>query len=435
MTNDRRHGLRALFKGDLGLWGIYFFFILITIVEGFSASGQEIYKSGDMMPIVKHIGIVVLATIVALATSRLNWRFIKNMHFWLYGIAILLAFITMLKGKTANGAQRWINFLGISIQPSEILKMAILLIGAYFLGAPIRMPRRQAFWSFVVLTLISVMLIVSQSGSTSILIILFAWVLCFIGNAPTKDFLKLTGVGLFFVLLLVIFLPRLPNSMLEHMGRAKTWLARMESDYGGLTKEEYYTLSPQERDQLKYRITDDNLQKNYAKIAIARGGTTPIGVLPGNSRGRDYLPESKNDFIYAIIIEEWGPILGVLGVPILYLFFFFRIGAWGKRAIRKQQRLILYGFGMLFTAQALLNLSVASGLAPVTGQTLPLISKGGSSYLAMAFGFGLTVALTRIIKKENALLAQRNALERQAITADSTENAIAEEDQTEEKGE
>lgn len=411
MEQEQRYGLRNLFRGDLGLWGIYFFFVLFSIVEGFSASGQEIYKSGDMMPIVKHILIILGSTVIAIIASRIKKKYIMNMHFWLYGIAVLLSFLTLLMGKTTNGAQRWIRIMGISIQPSEILKLAILFLGAYFLGAPIRMPKKQAFWFFIVLTLISVALIVSQSGSTSVLIVLFAWTLCFISLPPLKPFLQLTGVGLVSVLLLVLILPMLPNSMIEHMGRAKTWMARVEKDYGGLTKEEYYALSPKERDDLKYRITDDNLQKNYAKIAIARGGTSPIGVLPGNSRGRDYLPESKNDFIYAIIIEEWGPILGVLGVPILYLFFFFRIAAWGKRAHSKQQRLLLYGFGVLFTAQALLNLAVASGLLPVTGQTLPLISKGGSSYICMAFGFGLMVGLTRIVKEENASLAQRKKLE------------------------
>lgn len=422
MEKEQSYGLRNLFRGDLGLWGIYFFFVLLSIVEGFSASGQEIYKSGDMMPIVKHILIIIGSTVIAIIASRIKWKYIKNMHFWLYGIAVLLAFLTLLMGKTTNGAQRWIRIMGVSIQPSEILKLAILFLGAYFLGAPIRMPKKQAFWFFIVLTLISVALIVSQSGSTSVLIVLFAWTLCFISLPPLKPFLQLTGVGLVSVLLLVLILPKLPNSMIEHMGRAKTWIARVEKDYGGLTKEEYYALSPKERDDLKYRITDDNLQKNYAKIAIARGGTSPIGVLPGNSRGRDYLPESKNDFIYAIIIEEWGPILGVLGVPILYLFFFFRIAAWGKRALLKQQRLLLYGFGVLFTAQALLNLAVASGLLPVTGQTLPLISKGGSSYISMAFGFGLMVGLTRIIKEENALLAKKREIDEMQVQQLKTTN-------------
>lgn len=394
------HGEIPLIKGDKVLWGIYLFFIIISILEVYSASSMNAYGGNISGPIIKHILIVALATIIAITVSHFSWKGIQSLTFILYLIAILALVATMAFGVEANNAQRSFNLLGISIQPSEILKPTIVFLAAYFFGARHKLSGKQAFILFWVLTGIPAAIIMFESGSTAIILFAIAWLICFVSNPVKKYFNRLTlafaGIGLLGAILLVT----LPQSALNKFGRAATWHSRIFSNSLGVPDSVYNAMSKAERDSAYYIIDDGvNYQRKHAQIAISRGAVSPLGVLPGNSLSRDFLPEAHNDFIYAIIIEELGP-LGAIAVPLFYLFFFFRLGAWGKKAPRKQQRLILYGMGLLYVFQALLNMGVASDLIPLMGQTLPLISMGGSSYLLSAFSFGVTIAVSTAIKEE-----------------------------------
>lgn len=396
----------GILRGDKVFWLIYFLFVLISIVEVFSASSMTAYAGNMYAPIGKHLFIVLISTFVAIVVSHLPWSLIKKSTFYIYAAALLALVLTLTIGTEANDAQRSFSVFGIPIQASEVLKPAIVFIAAFFLGANHQLTPSQAFWAFWAFCGIPTFIIFFESGSTALIIAIISYLICWISNAPKRLMRKITliavahGVGFFLIL-------SLPSSVLQHIGRATTWKSRIYGNSTGMSDTIHNQLSEAEKDSLYFVIDGPNYQKKHAKIAIAQGGLSPVGVLPGNSKARDYLPEAHNDFIYAIIIEELG-LIGVFIVPFLYLFYYFRIAVWGKRARHKQQRLLLYGMGLLFVFQAFLNMGVATATAPLMGQTLPLISTGGSSYLFSAMSFGLVIAVAGAVTKEREELKQRS---------------------------
>lgn len=415
-----------LLKGDRILWGIYFIFVVISTLEVFSASGMVAYEGNIWQPIRKHLLIVFVSSLGAIFASHLPWKRIKDLHWWVYTMVLLLLIATFLFGVKENDAQRSIIVRGISIQPSEFLKPAIVLIAAYLFGGKHNLKPRVAFWLFWGAVLLPTIPTALESGSSGVIILIMSWLICYVSNPPKREFRRITLLGVAMASIAFLLLVTLPENVLDKVGRSATWQSRLKGNQTDLPDDVYNAMSKAEKDSMNFVIGKVNYQRKHAQIAISRGGSSIIGVLPGNSLSRDHLPEAHNDFIYAIIIEELGPILGVLLVPLLFIFFYFRLGAWGKKAPRKQERLILYGFGLLYVFQALLNLSVASGLMPLTGQTLPLISTGGTSYLAVSICYGLAIALTSIIKDENELLFEKKQQREAAALAASQEVKVSE---------
>lgn len=409
-----------LLRGDKVLWLIYFLLIFVSILEVYSASSMRAYGGNISGPIVKHLTIVFISTVGAIVISHLRWKFIKSLHFWFYLLAVVALLWATFFGIEENDAQRSFVVMGISIQPSEILKPAIVFVAAFLFGARHKLTPRQAFYWFWGLVLLPTCFVFFESGSTAMILLFIAWLICFVSNPIKKDFWRLTGVvavgGALMLLLVVV----LPPSALTHFGRAATWHSRIMGNNLGVPDSVYNQLTKAERDSAYYIIDGANYQRKHAQIAISRGGVSPVGVFPGNSKARDFLPEAHNDFIYAIIIEEMGYV-GAIAVPLLYLFYFFRLGAWGKKAMHKQQQLLLYGMGLLYVFQALLNMGVASALFPLMGQTLPLISTGGSSFLFTAFSYGFTMAVVASIREE------REEIKRRAIQVEAEEHTNTEE--------
>lgn len=412
-------GKIPLLKGDKVLWAIYFVLIIISMIEVFSASSMTTYGGNIGRPIMKHISIVLGSTVMAVFAAHFPWKWIKSLTFPLYATAIVVLLATTLFGVEANNAQRSLSIFGVSIQPSEILKPALVFLAAYLFGANHQIPKKNAFYIFWLAVLLPTSFILLESGSTAAILITIAWLICFVSNPIKKVFwrLSLLGAGIAGIFLILILV--LPPSVLQHVGRATTWQSRILGNSSGLPDSVYNSLSKAQKDSVYYIIDGDNYQRKHAQIAISRGATNfPFGVLPGNSKSRDYLPEAHNDFIYAIIIEEMG-LIGTVMVPLLYLFFYFRLGAWGKKARRKQQSLILYGMGLLYVFQALLNMGVASDLLPLMGQTLPLISTGGSSFLLSAFSFGVTISVSTAIREEREQLKSSARLMEEEASSNS----------------
>lgn len=167
------------------------------------------------------------------------------------------------------------------------------------------------------------------------------------------------------------------------LGRAITWVGRIND-----MREENKT------PDAEFRITDDNYQSSHAKIAVARGGKSPFGVLPGNSIQRDVLPQAYADYIFAIIVEEWG-IIGALGLILLYLAILFRACMKSSRYANYSAMLMVMGLALMLTCQALMSMMVSVGIIPVTGQPLPMISRGGTSALITSIYFGIIMSVSR----------------------------------------
>lgn len=400
-------GEQPILKGDKVLWGIFITLLIISFLEVSSAAIMEGYRAASIFQPMRKHGLILLGSFVcAVICSHIPWSMIKRLAFPGYMLVLLLIVLTMMFGTNENNAQRTLRLGFLTLQPSEFLKPAMVFVAASLFRNPQALSKNMALVLYMVLLFIPWVPITLQSGSTGVILLLTSWVLLFVCNPPPKLFRNLTIIAVAFGVLSFVLLMTLPKETLSKVGRAATWSSRLKGhDTEGLSEEEYNKLSAAQKDSLYYSLDfGGSYQRKHSQIAISRGASSIFGVLPGNSKARDYLPEAHNDFIYSIIIEELGPIFGVLLVPALFITLFFRLGSWGMRTKVRYKQLILYGIGILYTLQALLNLGVAADVLPLTGQTLPLVSSGGSSLLATSISMGLVFAITASIntkKKTN----------------------------------
>ncbi|PVZ11639.1 FtsW/RodA/SpoVE family cell cycle protein [Porphyromonas loveana] len=401
---------KKLFQGDKTLWVIFFFLVVISLVEVYSASSTLAYQGRMMTPILKHTAFVILSIGTIIVVSRFNAVTLKYMGGGLYFISLGLLIIAAFSGTSINGASRWIPLpFGLTFQPSEVMKIALVMVAAFVYTLLGHVSAKKRFAWFLVLTAVPLLIIAKDNLSTAILIAVFFFFISWIGSAPSKYLFWLCVVGLGTALLAYLLLLTLPGETLSKISnRAPTWKNRIVSDPA--LKE----MTPAQRDSMMYVITDDNFQESHAKIAIARGGL--FGVLPGNSIERDILPQAFSDYIYAIIIEEMGFIFGGVLIPLAYFILFFRLAQLAQRVNSRYEGMLLMGFGLLYLLQAMFNFIVASGII-VTGQTLPLISKGGTSYLITSLAFGILMSISRRISQEN----EKDADEPMIIEAEATE--------------
>ena len=410
-----------LFKGDKGIWMVFFFLCLISIVEVFSASSTLTYKTQNFMgPMVYHLATILVGVVVAIVTLNIPCRYFKL----LTPIMIFISFATLmwvlLWGESINGANRVIQLPGFTFQPSEIAKGTMVLATAQILSALQREdgsgadPNAMKYILWLVVP--TVLLIGRENLSTAVILFGVIYVMMFIGRVPIKQLGKLTGV---LVLLagsfigLIFWLGNLdkqsqqtadeekgvktelveataqdandePNSWEKLTHRFGTWKNRI------LNHSDEKTDNPRDFD------VDNNFQVAHAKFAIASSGI--IGKGPGNSVERDYLPQAFSDFIYAIIIEEIG-IIGAIAVAFLYVILLFRAARIASRCENNFPAFLVLGLALLLVCQAVINMMVAVGLMPVTGQPLPLISKGGTSTIVNCAYIGVILSVSRSAKR------------------------------------
>jgi cell division protein FtsW len=286
-----------------------------------------------------------------------------------------------------NGAARWVRIAGITFQPSELAKLSLIIVVADQLA---RIRTEEDKWKYFLRTLIITgvvaLPIMASNLSTAILICGIVFCLWVLARIPWKYTLSVVGIAVVVLMLgylLVEFaFVRPGHEMHGPFKRATTWVSRIDrhfaDDDGGS----------------KYQLTDDNIQEVYASVAIARGGTTPLGVFPGNSKERDYLPLAFADYIFAIIVEESG-VIGAGFLIFLYLAILFRACNVSSRYSDMPAMLMVMGLALMITCQALISMLVAVGLGPVTGQPLPLISRGGTSVLITSVYFGIMMGVSR----------------------------------------
>lgn len=379
---------KRLFQGDLVIWAIYFWLCMISLIEVYSAGSSLSYKSGDFMaPLFKQAIFLGVGTAVVWVIHSIPCRFFK-LGVIIYPISIVLLILTLLIGSTENDGARWLNF-GIRFQPSEIAKGALVLIVALILsfGQTEKGADKRAMKIILCVTFITCSLIVTENLSTAALLFATVFVMMFIGRVPTKQLGKIVGVCLLGVVLLATVVTILPKEQLNKskvLHRASTWVDRVKDHTSD--KE---TMS----DTIFLR---DHAQEARAKIAIA--SSNMIGKMPGNSEQRDHLAQAYSDFIYAIIIEEMG-VIGALFVAFLYIILLFRAGRIASMCERNFPAYLTMGLAILLVIQAMVNMLVAVGLIPITGQPLPLISRGGTSTIINSVYFGMILSVSRYARK------------------------------------
>lgn len=398
--------IKDLFKGDKVIWIIFLFLCLISVVEVFSAASTLTYKSGDHWgPITQHSVILMVGVFIVVLVHNIPCKYFSVLPFFLLPLSCVLLLFVMGMGildsdERVNGAARWLNFFGIQFQPSEIAKMAVIIVTAFILskfqeedGA-----NPKAFKYIMWITGIVFVLIAPENGSTAALLAGVVFLMMLIGRVPWKQIGKLVGTVGLALTLLVSVIVIIPPSVYENVPgthRFSTWQSRIKGffeDKGNIPA-------------AKFDI-DKDAQVAHANIAIATSNV--IGKMPGNSVQRDFLSQAFSDFIFAIVIEELG-LLGGAFIVMLYLWLLIRAGRIAKRSDKHFPAFLVMGIALLLVSQAMLNMMVAVGLFPVTGQPLPLISKGGTSTLINCAYIGMILSVSRYVaeKEEQRRLAEQ----------------------------
>ena len=394
--------LNRVFHGDKVVWVVFMLLLLVSVVEVFSAASMLTYgKPNYWGPIREHSTNLLLGCIVVYAAHLIPYRFYKAVPLVLVPVSVGMLIWVLVKGAVTNGAARWIDLGFITIQPSELAKVGVIIGTALILsrlqtenGA-----KENAMKWVLWMTGIVCALIVSENLSTAVLLFGVVFLMMYVGRIPMKQLGKLVlvlgvAVALFASLLL---LPYKTLESIPGLDRLTTWKARFERFF------EASDPVP----AAQFKITDENFQETHATMAIA--SSKIIGRGPGNSVERDYLPQAYSDFIFAIIIEELG-LLGGAFVVLLYIILLVRAAKIAQKCRSYFPAFLVMGCALMLVAQATINMMVAVGLFPVTGQPLPLISRGGTSTIINCGYIGMILSVSYYTEKMN-----RNAQTAEAV--------------------
>lgn len=412
----KNKSLSNIFKGDKVIWMVFFFLCIISIVEVYSASSSLSFTKGNYWsPIIYHCSILIVGIVLMVFVLNIKCRYFKLITPIVLIVSTLMLIWVLVAGQTTNGANRWITLAGLQFQPSELAKGALVLAVAQVLSAmqTDHGADRKAFKYIMLLSSGIILLILFENLSTAMLIALTVILMMFVGRVPLKQLGRLVGfIALLGVLALSLVMlvgddkkveddlpdkqnlteqtvaaqpKESPGFIGKTLHRADTWKARIKKFFNN----EY--VAPKDYD------LDKDAQVAHANIAIASSDV--VGKGPGNSNERDFLSQAFSDFIYAIIIEEMG-IEGAIFVALLYIILLFRTGIIANRCENTFPAFLAMGIAFLLVTQALFNMLVAVGLAPVTGQPLPLISKGGTSTIINCIYIGVILSVSRSAKKK-----------------------------------
>ena len=408
LTKDIRfNGLKNTFnasnlmnktKGDRVIWALVILLTLVSLLAVYSATGSLAYKNyrgNTEIYLLKQIAFIVAGLFVIYFAHLVNYTFYSKAAKIAFLISLPLLFYTLFFGVKMNEGSRWIRLplLNMTMQTSDFARLALFMYLARLISKKQDVIKdfRQGFLPVILPVAITCALITPANLSTAMLLGASCLLLMFIGRVNTKHILMTIGVALIPVLFLVA------AAMIRHgksndqeaevikksssglFGRVDTWIGRMEN----------FIYGSKETD-------DDAYQVNQAKIAIAKGGV--LGVGPGNSTTRDYLPQAYNDFIYAIIIEEYG-LMGGAFIMFIYLVFLYRCIRIYKRCPYAFGAFLALGLSFTLAIQAVANMAVTVNLFPVTGVTLPLVSMGGTSFIFTCLAIGIILSVARNVEQ------------------------------------
>lgn len=389
-------------RSDPYIWGIIIILYIVSVVEVYSAISREITGGDVYTPIIKHVLLLFSGFLITYVTSRVHYKWFKVMAYLMIPAAIVLLVCILFWGDMLNGAKRTITVWGVSLQGSEVAKVTIVLAMATVLAKSQikRGVNTKGVVLVVVLVTIFSGLLFTQGLTNTLLFIGISVCMMLIGGV---EWYKL---GIIFLVYLVLALAVmqakdiLTESELFNkqeqtvqdgekkdvlIQRSSTWKSRLEDFFDSTPEYEKETI-------------DANRQEHRAAMAMAHGGITGVG--PGNSREASRLPLAFSDYIYAIIIEDLGFVVGGVGLLLVYLMILARAGLIARRCTKAFPALLVMGMAVMIVLQALFNMAIVVGVFPVSGQPLPLISKGGTSIWMMSFAFGVMLSVSRYAVKD-----------------------------------
>jgi cell division protein FtsW len=369
-------------KGDKVIWMVVILLSVISILVVYSSSNAlaQKFKGGNTeFYLIKHAIIILIGICIMYFIQKFDYKYYSRLSQIGIFVAVPLLIFTLFKGVSEGGASRWLEIPGtnLTFQTSDFAKLVLILYISRVLSQ-----KQEELKDFKVI-LKSILLpigiicvfIFPANFSTAALIFLTCLLIMFVGRVPVKYIFYIIGSGLVFLSIVVFLIYNFP----EAIPRGQTWKARVENYLKDDSKSNY--------------------QSEQAKIAVARGSF--MGVGPGNSTQRNFLPQAASDFIYAIIIEEYGSVTGIV-ILFLYMILFFR----GIRILRNTNKtfggLVAVGLSFSLVFQSLINMAVAVNLFPVTGQPLPLISMGGTSLWFTAISLGIILSISRETEEQES---------------------------------
>ncbi len=360
------------------IWAIVALLAIFSFLPVYSAASNLAYTYGDGQTFtyfIKHFVHLFLGFSIIYAIHKIPYRYFKGLSMVMFPVVLILLLVTLLQGTTVDGANasRWIRvpFVGFTFQPSTLAALVLMVFVARYLSKMFE--ENISFKSSIIPLWLPVfvvlIMILPANFSTTAIIFTMILVLAFLGGYPLRYLAAIVGSGLLVLAFFVLIAKAFPDSM---PNRVDTWTSRIVNFMDDRDSEEDY-------------------QIEKAKIAIATGSVYGLG--PGKSVQKNFLPQSSSDFIFAIIIEEYG-LIGGLFLLVLYLLLLFRIVVVAQKAGTVFGKLLTIGVGLPIIFQALVNMGVAVELFPVTGQTLPLISSGGTSIWVTCLGIGIILSVS-----------------------------------------
>ena len=378
--------LQAL-RGDKVLWGILALLAVFSFLPVFSASSNLVYVVGKGTPwgyLIKHFVILTIGFVLMFSVHRIPFQYFKGISILMLPVVVLLLIYTASQGTVIAGANasRWIRIpiIGLSFQTSTLASVVLMIYAATYLSklkeaTPTFKSSLLRFWLPV---FVVVLLIFPSNLSTAALLFSMVLMLAFLAGYPLHYLFTIIGAGVLAVLLFFLFIKAFPGSF---PNRVDTWINRIENFRSG-------------------ESPDGNYQVARAKTAIVSGKIFGLGA--GKSRMKNFLPQSSSDFIYAIIVEEFG-LLGGVGLISLYLLLLYRVVVISYKTTSAFGKLTVIGLGIPIIFQAFINIGVALQVLPVTGQNLPMISSGGTSAWMTCIAMGVILSVSAKVEVEEQL--------------------------------
>ena len=372
-------GIKKYFGGDRIIWVVIFVLSIYSLVAVYSTSGILLIRNPGNSPtyfVFRHTLFLLAGFIMIYFIHLVPYKYFSRLSQLMVVIAIPLLIATLLFGQRVNEASRWLDvpIIGLTFQTSDFAKLALIMYIARLLSQKQNEIKdfNKSFLPIVIPAGIVCLLILPENLSTSLILFMTCIILMFIGRINSRHIFLLSMAGIFIIGSYVGI-----TILTEKEGRVGTWKNRIESFVDKDT---------------------ENYQVEQAKIAVAGGGF--FGKFPGNSTQRNFLPHPYSDFIYAVIIEEWGLLLGGIPILLMYLILLYRAGVMVRKSTRTFPAFLAVGLTTGLVLQAMVHMAVAVNLLPVTGQPLPMVSMGGTSLILTSISLGIILSVSRGIKEQ-----------------------------------
>lgn len=428
-TQAQPKAMAKVRHADPYLWGIYLSFIVISVIELFSASSTEIQSNNVYYPLIRHGMFLIAGLLIVIGLQRTPYVVISRLS-WAFAIVSLgLLILSSLIGININGAQRALRIAGMTIQPAEIVKLAVVCLLATILSRnqrPGGVTNRGIITAAIVVVVFGVALM--KNGLTNMLLLMcVSLALMMIGGIQWKKFWLVVGVyalGGVAILGIKTLGPQ-ETSEFEALKQEQILMQQQQTSKGApvamieAEKSTDVDRTETRKNRIKNflagvhphdKMTDDNRQAMLARFAVANGGITGQG--PGNSRESARLPLAFSDYIYSIIVEDTG-LVGGVALLLLFILLLARAGRIAYKCSRALPAFLILGCAVMIVFQALVHMAIVTGLFPVSGQPLPFISKGGTSVLVMSAAMGIMMSVARFASYQTdgkAINAEINAL-------------------------